>query len=68
MSKVLIFKDDKIWIIRKGKELEIPNPKERREIIMKAHLLGHFQKMSTCHRLKDKYFWKHMLDDNEKHI
>ena len=46
MSKVLIFKDDKIWIIRKGKELEIPNPKERREIIMKAHLLGHFQKMS----------------------
>ena len=68
MAKVYIYKDDKIWVKRKGKNLEVPKPDERREIIMRAHLLGHFQKLSTYHRLKDKYFWKNMLEEIEKAI
>ncbi len=68
MAKVYIYKDDKIWVKRKGKNLEVPKPDERREIIMRAHLLGQFQKLSTYHRLKDKYFWKNMLEEIEKAI
>jgi len=68
MSKIYMFKDNEIWVKRKGKNLKVPKPEERKEAIMKAHLLGHFQKMSTYHRLKDKYFWKNMLEDIEKII
>jgi len=67
-AKSYCYKDEKIWYKRNGKELEVPRPEERHEIIIKAHLLGHFQKFSTYNRLKDKYFWRNMIGDIEKAI
>ena len=40
-----------------------PKVAERRELIMNAHILGHFQAASTYEKLKDQYFWKNMMDD-----
>ena len=48
--------------------LMVPRPEQREEIILKAHLLGHFQAQSTYDRLKTNYYWKNMLDDIKKTI
>lgn len=40
-----------------------PVKAERRELITKAHLLGHFQAASTYEKLKENYFWKNMISD-----
>ena len=43
--------------------LEIPHKSLRKEIILNAHLLGHFQTLSTMNRIKEKYWWKGMERD-----
>lgn len=42
---------------------EVPNKALREDIILKAHLLGHFQTESTVKRIKEKYHWKNMERD-----
>ena len=60
---------DKIWHRKSEGEgwKEVPPLSERREIIIKAHLLGHFKDVTTYNRLKETYWWKKMLDQI-KHI
>lgn len=48
--------------------LKVPNIAERKDIIIKSHLLGHFQVYSTYQRLKEKYFWPKMIQDIERII
>jgi hypothetical protein len=59
------WRDDKLYYrkdINVGEyNLELPRKDERRELIEKAHLLGHFQSESTYQHLKDKYYWKSMM-------
>ncbi|CAF1103419.1 unnamed protein product [Brachionus calyciflorus] len=40
-----------------------PKKAERRELITKAHLFGHFQAASTYDKLKENNFWKNMIND-----
>lgn len=47
----------------KNKWVEWSKYEKRREIIEKAHSLGHFQAASTFKRLAEKYFWTKMMDD-----
>ena len=46
--------------------LTLPKRDEREQIIIRAHLLGHFQAEATFKRLNEKYFWKNMFNDIEK--
>ena len=41
------------WII-------IPKQEEREEIVIRAHVMGHFQKKATLDRIKEDYYWKNM--------
>ena len=43
----------------------VPRKEERKEIVKKEHLLGHFQIETTYERLKENYYWKKMKDDVE---
>ena len=49
--------------IQNDKYLEIPRKNVRNDIILKAHLLGHFQTESTMNRIKEKYIWKGLEKD-----
>jgi hypothetical protein len=42
---------------------EWPAKSERKDLILRAHLVGHFQASSTYIRLLEKYYWKSMLED-----
>jgi hypothetical protein len=44
-------------------KLIVPPKEAREEIILSAHLLGHFQVKSTYERLKETYYWKRMQED-----
>ena len=48
--------------------LIVPPKEERTDIVLRAHLLGHFQIQSTYDRLKEKYYWKNMIEDVKKVI
>ena len=48
--------------------LIVPRKEERNMLILNAHLLGHFQILTTVNRLKEKYYWKTMKDDVKKVI
>lgn len=45
------------------KELLVPQIEFRDEIILKAHLLGHFQVSSTLKGLQDRFYWPKMQND-----
>ena len=61
-SKFLINNEKLYYKKEKDILVEIPKIDERRGIIEKAHSLGHFQVDSTYNALKDKYYWKRMID------
>ena len=48
--------------------LIVPPKEERTDIVLRAHLLGHFQIQSTYNRLKEKYYWKNMIEGVKKVI
>ena len=48
--------------------LKYPKLEERAGIVLKAHLLGHFQLATTLDRVKAEYYWKNMGDDVAKII
>ena len=55
--------------IRKDEEWKIiPKLEDRRDIIEKAHVLGHFQVDTTFDRLREKYYWKNMKKNIETEI
>ena len=49
--------------IRVNTYKEWPKVPDRKDLILKAHLVGHFQASSTYTRLAEKYYWKGMFDD-----
>ncbi|CAF1107876.1 unnamed protein product, partial [Brachionus calyciflorus] len=63
-----LYQNDKLYVIKDDRTLKIPKPEERLPLIEKAHALGHFQAESTYNGLKDKFYWKRMLDDLRKVI
>jgi hypothetical protein len=46
----------------------IPKLEDRYNIVLNAHLLGHFQFQSTLDRVKEKYYWRKMDKDVENVI
>jgi hypothetical protein len=61
--------EDFILNYRKNdKFLPIPKLQDREDIIKRAHLLGHFKSESTYNFLREKYYWKNMLNQIEKII
>jgi len=58
-----LYQNDKLYVIKDDRTLEIPKLEERLPLIEKAHALGHFQAESTYNGLKEKFYWKRMLDD-----
>jgi hypothetical protein len=53
---------------RKSKELaylKVPKVEDRVELMENAHLLGHFNSLSTAKRLQESYYWPKMLADVE---
>jgi hypothetical protein len=65
------WKDDKLLYKpdnNKEEFLIVPKKEERRDVIEKAHLLGHFQTEATAARVREKYFWRGMVKDIERII
>ena len=46
-----------------NKWLLVPRVEQRNELILKCHLLGHFQVSTTVRRLQDSFYWKNMEAD-----
>ena len=58
-----ILEDEKLLFVKdKERILEIPKPEDRKGIIERAHALGHFQTESTYNSIKEKFYWKRMID------
>jgi hypothetical protein len=64
--------EDDILKYKKNQESEdyliIPKPELRKELVMKEHLLGHFQTQTTFDRLKTRFYWPKMWDFIERVI
>jgi hypothetical protein len=45
---------------------ETPMERERNQLIMQAHALGHFSIVETYNRLKEKFYWRNMMKDITK--
>ena len=59
------FIEDHLWY-RKNEDKEfkiMPKIDERESIIKDAHLIGHFAINETYSRIKEKYYWFHMLEN-----
>ena len=50
-------------VFQKDFNLRVPLPSERKEIILKSHLLGHFAAHTVHNKLKEKYYWRNMIND-----
>ena len=46
----------------------VPKLEERREVIEKAHIIGHFAAHETYLRVKQEYYWPRMMKDIKKYI
>ena len=44
----------------------VPPIEDRRAIIMKQHMLGHFGARENYNELKPKFYWRKMLEDISK--
>ena len=55
-----------LWYKKDEKILLVPKPQERKELVLQAHLLGHFQAQTTLKRLQELYYWKGMHEDSKK--
>ena len=63
--------DDKLFMLKKGSSseyLEVPRLGERKDKILEAHRLGHFQTESTVNRLNEEYTWRGLENDVEEAI
>ena len=58
---IIKYKDKDTWLV-------VPPVDERKHIILRSHLLGHFQAQTTYERLKMNYYWKNMFNDIKHHI
>ena len=58
--------NESLVYINEDKHLKVPIPTERKEIVLKNHLLGHFQVNTTLDRIKENYYWKNMVKDIER--
>ncbi|CAF0975641.1 unnamed protein product [Brachionus calyciflorus] len=67
LAQKYLYQNDKLYVLKDDHTLEISKPEERLPI-EKAHVLGHFQAESTYNGLKDKFYWKRMLNDIHKYI
>lgn len=56
-SKNLMWKDERICIMRDNAWKIIPKIEEREEIIKSCHEFGHFQVEATCARIEERYYW-----------
>ena len=63
LASIFAMKNDLIYLIKDNKSKLVPRPEERRKLIEKAHVIGHFQAASTYCRLKEEYWWKNMVKD-----
>jgi Integrase zinc binding domain len=66
------YHNDKLWY-RKLKtdsdfKYQVPQLTDRRQIVERAHLLGHFQVDTTLQRVQEQYFWRKMIKDVESVI
>lgn len=66
----LIDGDNIYWIDgqERQKKLLIPPLHDRRALIEKAHLLGHFKTDATLKRIVEQYYWPGMDDDVDEYI
>ena len=60
----LLYKYDgtNVLYLKGEKWLKVPPIQDRHELILKAHLMGHFQSLTTYNRLKEDYFWRKMRE------
>lgn len=65
-KRIMTFDGQKIYIVKGILKREIPKPKDRQDIIIKEHLLGHFGTQTVYSQMCGKYYWKKMLDDVSK--
>lgn len=65
LAKYYKYENNTILVDRKlnNKWLIVPPIKDRRNIVEKAHLLGHFQIGSTYNRIIEKFYWYKMMND-----
>ena len=64
------FKKDNetIEILKNDTWMTYPKKTERKQIILKAHLLGHFENMATIERIKHRYYWRNLYKEVEYYI
>ena len=68
LAEKYFIEDEVIFIKTSEGNKEVPKINDRAELVLKAHLLGHFQVETTLKRLKATYWWKKMVDDVERCI
>ena len=57
---------DEIFIVMKDTKKKVPKIQDRDEIVLKAHLLGHFQVETTSKRIRLDFWWKGLEKDVER--
>jgi len=63
LSNVYQWIDDSLYFTNAQNLLRVPKPEERRDIVVKAHALGHFGADSILKDIRGSYFWKNMHRD-----
>ena len=71
LSNFYNLENDILWYRKNMEEefkLQIPLPEQRKEIIAKRHLLGHFDSKSVYDALKEEYYWNKMSRDIQDYV
>jgi hypothetical protein len=57
------FSENQMWYVKDDKNLKVPEKEKRMDLVVNAHLLGHFGTEATYQRLKETYYWYRMYKD-----
>jgi len=67
LAKSFYWENNQFWYVKEENDEPklVPRPEERSDIILRAHLLGHFGIGSTINRIRERYYWKNLDKDVE---
>jgi hypothetical protein len=67
LSNSFYWENDQFWFVKEENDNPklVPKPEKRSEIIMRAHLLGHYGIGSTINKIRERFYWKNLDKDVE---
>lgn len=57
------FENNQFWTVVNGRKLLVPEVDQRGDLVIQAHLFGHFGSEATYNRLKENVYWPKMFRD-----